>query len=224
MSAFSAAFGIGATVGPAFAAAVVALDPLAPLYAVAADAAGCAATVWTYLPERTPPNERKRTPRLSPLDRRIRRLFVYRLATGVAFFAALLVQRFNLPPKTLMRVGPILICVGHAIVALSTDLEPLVFGMLLSGLGGGMIGPGYVGAASLSVAADEQGSAAGLSNAAGASRFHLRAVHRQPLLFNRPERGFSRNGDARSLVRRLRVFRKEVRTRCAGAHPRRCRS
>ncbi len=210
MSAFSAAFGIGAMVGPAFAGAVVAIDPLAPLYAVAAAAAGCAAAVGFYLPERTPPKERTPAPRLSPLDKRIRHLLIYGLATGVAmsipiqfiafylidrlglegkdalqlvgvalsaaamaslFSQLVLVQRFNLPPKTLMRVGPILICVGHAIVALSTDLGPLVFGMLLSGLGGGMIGPGYVGAASLSVAPDEQGSAAGLSNAAGASGF-----------------------------------------------------
>ena len=51
------------------------------------------------------------------------------------------------------------------------EIGPLVFGMLLSGLGAGMLTPGYVGGASLSVTADEQGSAAGLSNAAGASGF-----------------------------------------------------
>ncbi|NWG93165.1 MAG: MFS transporter [Parvularculaceae bacterium] len=210
MSAFSAAFGIGAMVGPAFAGAVVAIDPLAPLYAVAAAAACSVVAVWFFLPERTPPKERPRPPRLSPIDRRIRHLLIYGLATGVAmsipiqfidfylidrlglpskdalqlvgialsdaamaslFSQLVLVQRFNLPPATLMRVGPLLICAGHIIVAISTDLGPLVFGMLLSGLGGGMIGPGYVGAASLSVTADEQGSAAGLSNAAGASGF-----------------------------------------------------
>jgi MFS family permease len=210
MSAFSAAFGIGAMVGPAFAGAVVAIDPLAPLYAVAAAAACSVAAVWFFLPERTAPKERPVRPKLSPFDKRIRPFLVYAMATGVVtsipvqfiafyfidrlglqskdalqlvgvalsaaamaslFSQLVLVQRFNLLPSTLMRTGPILICAGHAIIALSTDIGPLVFGMLLSGLGAGMLTPGYAGAASLSVTADEQGSAAGLSNAAGASGF-----------------------------------------------------
>jgi MFS family permease len=210
MAAFSAAFGIGAMVGPAFAGAVVALDPLAPLYAVAAAAALSVAAVWFFLPERTAPAERIARSRLSPLDRRIRPYLVYGLATaiataipiqfiafyfidrlglqgedalqlvGVALSAAamaslfsqlVLVQRFNLPPMTLMRAGPIIICVGHAIIASSTMVGPLVFGMLLAGLGAGMLTPGYIGGASLSVSNEEQGSAAGLSNAAGASGF-----------------------------------------------------
>lgn len=210
MAAFSAAFGIGAMVGPAFAGAVVALDPLAPLYAVGAAAACSVAAVWFFLPERTAPKERLSRPTLSPLDRRIRAFLIYGLATaiataipiqfiafyfidrlglqsedalqlvGVALSAAamaslfsqlVLVQRFNLKPMTLMRVGPILVCIGHAIIASSTMIGPLVFGMLLSGLGAGMLGPGFIGGASLAVRSDEQGSAAGLSNAAGASGF-----------------------------------------------------
>jgi MFS family permease len=210
MAAFSAAFGIGAMVGPAFAGAVVALDPLAPLYAVGAAAACSVAAVWFFLPERTAPKERLSRPSLSPLDRRIRAFLIYGLATaiataipiqfiafyfidrlglqsedalqlvGVALSAAamaslfsqlVLVQRFNLKPMTLMRAGPILVCIGHAIIASSTMIGPLVFGMLLSGLGAGMLGPGFIGGASLAVRSDEQGSAAGLSNAAGASGF-----------------------------------------------------
>lgn len=210
MSAFSAAFGIGAMVGPAFAGAVVAVDPLAPLYAVAAAAACAAASVFFFLPERTAPKERDRRPKLSPMDRRIRPFLAYAMATGVVtsipvqfiafylidrlglqsedalqlvgvalsaaamaslFSQLVLVQRFNLPPVTLMRAGPILICLGHATIAMSASIGPLVFGMLLSGLGAGMLTPGYAGGASLSVTADEQGSAAGLSNAAGASGF-----------------------------------------------------
>ncbi|MDZ7627604.1 MAG: MFS transporter [Parvularculaceae bacterium] len=210
MAAFSAAFGIGAMVGPAFAGAVVAIDPLAPLYAVAVAAACSVAAVWFFLPERTAPIERAVRPRLSPLDPRIRPFLIYGLATaiataipiqfiafyfidrlglqsedalqlvGVALSAAamaslfsqlVLVQRFNMPPMTLMRAGPIIICIGHAIIASSTMIGPLVFGMLLAGLGGGMLTPGYIGGASLSVTNEEQGSAAGLSNAAGASGF-----------------------------------------------------
>ena len=210
MSAFSAAFGIGAMVGPAFAGAVVAIDPLAPLYAVAAAAACAGVAVFFFLPERTRPKERDIRAKLSPMDKRIRPFLAYAMATGlvtsipvqfIAFYlidrlglkssdalqvvgvalsaaamAALfsqlvLVQRFNLPPATLMRIGPILICLGHATIAMSSSIGPLVFGMLLSGLGAGMLTPGYAGGASLSVTADEQGSAAGLSNAAGASGF-----------------------------------------------------
>jgi MFS family permease len=210
MAAFSAAFGIGAMVGPAFAGAVVALDPLAPLYAVAGAAALSVAAVWFFLPERTAPTERAARPTLSPFDRRIRAFLIYGLATAIAtaipiqfiafyfidrlgleskdalqlvgvalsagamaslFSQLVLVQRFNLAPMTLMRAGPILVCIGHAIIAGSTMIGPLVFGMLLSGLGAGMLGPGFIGGASLAVRSDEQGSAAGLSNAAGASGF-----------------------------------------------------
>lgn len=210
MSAFSAAFGIGAMAGPAFAGAVVAIDPLAPLYAVAAAAACAVAAVWFFLPERTAPKERVVRPKLSPMDKRIRPFLIYAVATGIAtsipvqfiafyfidrlglqsedalqlvgvalsaaamaslFAQLVLVQRFNLPPMMLMRIGPIVICIGHAIIAASASIGPLVFGMLLSGLGAGMLTPGYTGGASLSVSSDEQGSAAGLSNAAGASGF-----------------------------------------------------
>lgn len=210
MAAFSAAFGIGAMTGPAFAGALVAVDPLAPLYAVAAAATLSAAAVWRFLPERTPPRERTKSPRLSPFDPRIRAFLAYGVATGlvtaipvqfIAFYmidrmgldnqsalesvgvalsaaamAALfsqlvLVQRFNLSPSILMRTGPMLVCVGHAIIAATGALGPIVFGMMLSGLGAGMIMPGFIGGASLSVGGQEQGSAAGLSNAAGASGF-----------------------------------------------------
>mgnify|MGYP000657413903 CR=1 FL=1 len=87
------------------------------------------------------------------------------------FSQLVLVQRFNLPPMTLMRLGPVLVAIGHAVIASSTMIGPLIFGMLLSGLGAGMLGPGFIGGASLAVRSDEQGSAAGLSNAAGASGF-----------------------------------------------------
>ncbi len=210
MAAFSAAFGIGAMIGPAFAGAVVALDPLAPLYAVAAAAACSVVAVWFFLPEHTAPKEPVRRPTLSPFDRRIRSFLFYGLAAaiasaipiqfiafyfidrlglksddvlqlvGVALSAAamaslfsqlVLVQRFNLQPMTLMRLGPILVAVGHVVIATSTMIGPLIFGMLLSGLGAGMLTPGFIGGASLAVRSDEQGSAAGLSNAAGASGF-----------------------------------------------------
>lgn len=212
MASFSAAFGFGAMIGPAFGGAASAISPLAPLYAVAAIAGMAVVAVILKLPEKTPPREREKQPRLSPLDDRIRAYLVYGLATSIAmaiptqfigfylidrlqlsdgqalqyvgialsaaamaslFSQLVLVQRFSLPPHTLMKFGPMILCVGHFIVAIATDIGPVVFGMLLSGLGAGMVMPGFVSGASLAVTKKEQGSVAGLSNSAAASSFIL---------------------------------------------------
>ena len=110
MAAFSAAFGIGAMVGPAFAGAVVALDPLAPLYAVAAAAALSVAAVWFFLPERTAPKERESRPTLSPFDKRIRAYLVYGLATAIAtaipiqFIAFYFIDRLGLQSEDALQL------------------------------------------------------------------------------------------------------------------------
>ncbi len=82
-----------------------------------------------------------------------------------------IVQRFRLAPRLLMRIAPALIIVGHALIWLTADLGPVIFGMMLGGFGAGLAFPGYSAAASLSVTADEQGAAIGLANSAGASGF-----------------------------------------------------
>lgn len=210
MAGFSAAFGFGAMIGPAFGGAAAVLSPLAPLYAVAGLAACAALAVIFLLPEKTPPKERDERPKLSAFDPRIRSYLIYGLATAIAmaiptqfigfymidrlhlsdsdalqyvgialsaaamaslFSQLVLVQHFKFGPSTLMRAGPVLIFLGHAIVALSSSLGPIAFGMLLAGLGSGMVMPGFVGGASLSVTRKEQGAVAGLSNSAAASSF-----------------------------------------------------
>ena len=91
---------------------------------------------------------------------------------AASLFAQLaIVQRFNIAPLTLMRVGPAIVAAGHCVIALSTDLGPLVFGMLLSGLGSGLAQPAFVSGASLAVSKQEQGAVAGLSNSAAAASF-----------------------------------------------------
>ena len=93
-------------------------------------------------------------------------------SAGAALFSQLvLVRFFSLPPPLLMRAGPLLILAGHLTIALSTAIGAIAFGMLLSGLGAGLIAPGFMGGASLAVRREEQGAVAGLSNAAAASGF-----------------------------------------------------
>ncbi len=210
LAGFSAAFGLGAMLGPAFAGAVGVIGPLAPLYGVAGLSGLAVFAIYLRLPERTAPREKEERAKLSPFDARIRAYLVFGLtisvataiptqfasfyaidrlgvdaaeavtAAGVALSAAAgaslfaqvaLVQRFNLRPQILMRAGPALMCAGHLIVAASTALGPFVFGMLLSGLGAGLVAPGFVGGASLAVSTSEQGAVAGLSNAAAAASF-----------------------------------------------------
>ncbi|MBI1393414.1 MAG: MFS transporter [Alphaproteobacteria bacterium] len=210
LAGFSAAFGLGAMVGPAFAGALGGVDPVAPLYGVAALAATAVCAIALRLNEKTAPKERAARPTLSPFDPRIRSFLAYGLATatvtaiptqfasfyvidrlgfddasalsaagvvlstaaGASLFAQIaLVQRFRLKPYILLRVGPALLAIGHLTIAFSTELGAMAFGMMISGLGAGLVAPGYVGGASLAVSIREQGAVAGLSNAAASSSF-----------------------------------------------------
>ena len=215
MAGFSAAFGLGAMLGPGLGGAAAAIGPLAPLYAVGALAALMVVVLYFFLPEFTPPSPR--TPRLHLRlgDARLRPFLVFGLVFGIInavpiqttafyfidvlhldpedapqfagiglmsaamaslFSQLVLVQRFNIQPNILMRAAPLLMLAGHALIIVSSDFGPLVFGLMLSGFGAGMALPGYSAAASLAVGADEQGAAAGLANAAGASGFVLAPI------------------------------------------------
>ncbi|MBI1364496.1 MAG: MFS transporter [Alphaproteobacteria bacterium] len=210
VSSFSAAFGLGAMVGPGLGGAVTAIGPLAPLYAVAALAALMSAVIFFLLPEMTPPAPRAPRPHLKLSDARLRPFLIFGLAFGVVnaapiqttafyfmdvlhlspgeapqyagiglmaaamaslFAQVVLVQRFGLQPHLLMRIAPALLAIGHALVAVSSQFGPLVFGLVIAGLGAGMALPGFTGAAMLAVGPDEQGAAAGLANSASASGF-----------------------------------------------------
>lgn len=210
VSSFSAAFGLGAMLGPGVGGAAAAIGPLAPLYAVAALAAVMVAVIFFLLPEMTPPIPRERRPRLSLLDPRLRPFLLFGLVFGIInavpiqtiafyfidvldldpveapqlvgvglmgaamaslFSQLVLVQQFGLKPNLLLRIAPAVMGLGHALIVVSNELGPLVFGLVLSGFGAGMALPGFTGAAMLAVGPDEQGSAAGLANAVGASGF-----------------------------------------------------
>jgi MFS family permease len=210
LSGFSAAFGLGAMLGPGLGGAVTAIGPLAPLYAVAALAALMVALIAKFLPEFTPPLERPPRARVSMLDARLRPFLIFALAFGVInavpiqttayyvidvlhlptkdapqfagiglmgaamaslFSQLVLVQRVGLKPHMLLRSAPAVMLLGHALIVVSRDIGPLVFGLVLSGFGAGLAIPGYASGASLAVTRHEQGAAAGLANAAGASGF-----------------------------------------------------
>lgn len=210
MASFSAAFGLGAMLGPGFGAAAAVIGPVAPFFAMAGLAAAMSALVFAYLPERTPPSKREKPVRVKLTDRRIRPFLAFGLGFGVInaipiqtvgfyfidrlgfstdmapqlvgvglmagamaslFSQLVIVQRFRLPPRMLMRIAPALIVTGHALIWLTADLGPVIFGMMLGGFGAGLAIPGYNAAASLAVDADEQGAAIGLAHSAGASGF-----------------------------------------------------
>jgi predicted MFS family arabinose efflux permease len=95
------------------------------------------------------------------------------MASSIAslFAQFVLVQRFKLTTRFLMRAGCIIAVVSNVLFLVAPNYGLIVFALVLSGLGFGMVRPGYAAAASLSVPPDEQGSVAGLTGAAGASGF-----------------------------------------------------
>ena len=210
IASFSAAFGLGAMLGPGFGAAAAVFGPVAPFFAMAALAGVMSIAVFAFLPERTKPAKPTARAKIKLTDPRLRPFLLFGLMFGIAnaipiqtigfyfidrlgfstelapqlvgvglmggamaslFSQLVIVQRFGLAPKMLMRIAPALMVFGHLMIWLSADLGPVVFGMVISGFGAGLAVPGYNAAASLAVRADEQGAAIGLANSAGASGF-----------------------------------------------------
>ena len=95
------------------------------------------------------------------------------MASSIAslFAQFVLVQRFKLTTRFLMRAGTIVAVASNLLFLVAPNYGLIVFALVLSGLGFGMVRPGYAAAASLSVPPEEQGSVAGLTGAAGASGF-----------------------------------------------------
>jgi len=210
IASFSAAFGLGAMLGPGFGAAAAVLGPVAPFFAIAALAACMSLAVFVFLPERTGPIARAPRVHVKLSDRRLRAFLIFGLGFGVVnaipiqtigfyfldalgvatdvapqlagvglmgaamaslFSQLVIVQRFRLSPRLLMRIAPVLLIAGHLLIWTAPYLGTVIFGMVLGGFGAGLAHPSFHAAASLAVSAKEQGAAIGLSNAAGASGF-----------------------------------------------------
>lgn len=73
----------------------------------------------------------------------------------------LIVQRFRPSARSMIAVGAPLMTIAFAGLALARDLGECALALALLGLGLGLVRPGATAGASLTAAADEQGSAAG---------------------------------------------------------------
>jgi MFS family permease len=100
--------------------------------------------------------------------------------TGVALMASsvaslfaqfVLVQRFHLTSGFLIHAGVLIGLFSNVILIIQPGYGLIVFALMLSGLGFGMVRPGYSAASSLAVTPDEQGSIAGIMGGAAAAGF-----------------------------------------------------
>ena len=94
-------------------------------------------------------------------------------AMASLFSQLVIVQRFGVQPRLLMRIAPGLIIAGHFLIWAAPALGTVIFGLVLAGFGAGLAVPAFNAAASLAVDREEQGGAIGLAGAAGASGFIL---------------------------------------------------
>jgi len=95
------------------------------------------------------------------------------LAMSLAALLAqlVIVQRLRVSARALMRVGAVITVASFLLFLVSRQFGPLVFALVLNGLGFGLVRPGYSAAASLAVDAHEQGAVAGLTGATSGAGF-----------------------------------------------------
>jgi MFS family permease len=94
------------------------------------------------------------------------------VSSMAALFAQLVVvQRSHFSVRQLTNYGLIMAVVSNVIFLVGFHFGPLVFALLISGLGFGIARPGLASAASLAVSPKEQGAVAGIIGGAGAAGF-----------------------------------------------------
>jgi len=85
-------------------------------------------------------------------------------ALAATFSQLVVVQRFGLTTRALMRIGVGLGLLTYVVIIFASTYGMLTFALVIQGLAFGMIRPGYMAAASLAVTPKEQGAVAGLLN------------------------------------------------------------
>ncbi|HEX8570317.1 MAG TPA: MFS transporter, partial [Caulobacteraceae bacterium] len=81
-----------------------------------------------------------------------------------------LIRMLSMSPRSLLRWGCGLACIGNAAMAVAPDFGGVVFAYALANLGFGLARPGFTAGVSLAVNAHEQGAVAGaLTGVVGAS-------------------------------------------------------
>jgi len=208
----SAAFGLGAALGPGVATMLTVFGVLAPFYFIAAMALASAVAIWLLLPEHSRPRAHAERPKSSLrwYDDRILPFVIFSIGLGTtgaiaiqtmsfffmdvlgakrdlaveytsigqmassmaALFAQLIVvQRFKFSASQLTSWGLILAFVSFVLFLVSPNFGPLIFALILSGLGFGIARPGFTAAASLTVSPHDQGAVAGIIGGASAAGF-----------------------------------------------------
>jgi len=95
------------------------------------------------------------------------------VASSVAglFAQLVIVQLFRMSARALIYWGSAIAFLSNVLFAVGHQFGPLVFALIMSGLGFGMVRPGYAAAASLAVDLHEQGRVAGLTGATAGAGF-----------------------------------------------------
>lgn len=86
---------------------------------------------------------------------------------------AVVVQRFTLPPFTLLRLAMPLLIVAFTMMAVVESQVWLSAAMMIQGFGMGLAGPGFMAGASLAVSPEEQGAVAGVAGSCGPLGFAI---------------------------------------------------
>ena len=86
-------------------------------------------------------------------------------AASSLFSQAVIVQRFDVAPFTLLRLAVPMMILAFVIMALADTRWSLTLAMMIQGLGMGLAAPGFMAGASLSVGPEEQGAVAGVAGA-----------------------------------------------------------
>ena len=92
-------------------------------------------------------------------------------AIASLFAQFVLVQRFKLTTRFLIYAGILVALLSNVLLIMPMNYGLIAFALVLSGLGFGMLRPGFAAAASLAVSAEEQGAVAGLTGGASAAGF-----------------------------------------------------
>jgi len=96
------------------------------------------------------------------------------LSAGCSLLAqAVIVQRLNIAPFTLLRLSMPLLILAFVLMAITTSQLSLTLAMGVLGLGMGLAGPGFMAGASLAVPPEEQGAVAGVAGSCGPLGFTI---------------------------------------------------
>jgi len=105
------------------------------------------------------------------------------MAMATLFSQMVLIQRFDLSVQFLLRVGAMVMIVSFALLVVANSYGLFVSALALAGVGFGMLRPGLMAGASLSVSPHDQGAIAGLIGSTAATGHILNPFIAIPLYY-----------------------------------------